>query len=194
MKRSLFASVFVTAGLAWTACVGLPVVAAGQEPQGSAAPARDQEQNGPARRIDQAILAYESRADQELDQTRKDIARLQKELGDMVELQFGLAISLAELQAEMRVQAATAAAADLSAESAGSGASAANQADEQRRLRTLELSRELRAVMENLRGVVSQKRNETDQLIVQLRNLRAEQRRMAADRERNKTTVRRSQD
>src|SRR5262249_43644787 len=95
-----------------------------------------------------------------------------------------MVISLAELQAEMRAQAATA----NQAEGDGheSGASSSNQDQERRRLRAIELTRELRAVQDNLRGLVSQKRNEVDQLVAQLRNFRAQQRQAAADRERNK--------
>jgi hypothetical protein len=194
MVRSFFTSAFVAAGLLWTLCGGSPVMAGGQQPQAGAAPARDDDDSA-ARRIDKAILAYESRVDQEIDQTRKEINRLQKELSEMVELQFGLVIALAELQAEMKAQQLVAVAEREASPSPGeSGAAASNQAEERRRLRCLELNRELRAVLDNLRGMVSQKRSETDQLVLQLRNLRVQQRQLAAEIERGKQPVKPSQD
>jgi hypothetical protein len=179
MNRLGFAFVFVAAGLAWTAIDRSSVLAAGKELQGGTAPGQSDE--GPAKRIDEAIQAYENRANQELEQTRSEIARLQKELGEMVELQFNLVVSVAELQAEMRVQQMAAeSGANDEGQAPGTGSSAAKRDEERRRLRAIELNRELRGVLENLRNVVSQKRNETDQLVLQLRNLRAQQRQMAA--------------
>src|SRR5262249_17953235 len=120
-------------------------------------------------------------------QTRKDIQRLQKELGEMVELQFGLIVSLAELQAEMKVQQSVAAdEAEARASSEADRAGGSRRDGERRRLRPLALDHELRGVMENLRAMAAQKRNETDQLVVQLRSLRAQQRQMAAETERSK--------
>jgi hypothetical protein len=194
MNRSWIASVFAAAALAWTAFDGSDLLAADKEQQAGAAPGRDDE--GPAKRIDEAILAYENRAHQELEHTRTEIAELQKELGELVTLQFGLAVSVAELQAEMRVQQLATSAGVSSGGASGSGSSASNhEADaERRRLRALELNRELRTLLENLRNVVTQKRNETDQLVIHLRTLRARQRQMAADAERGKQPVKPSQD
>jgi hypothetical protein len=182
MNRSLFACVCVAAGLAWTAIDQSSVLAAGKELQGGTAP-----DEGPAKRIDDAIQAYENRTNQELEQTRGEIAKHQKELGEMVELQLGLVVSVAELQAEMRVQQmAVEDEAGGGAPGAGGG-SAPNRDEQRKRLRSIELNRELRGVLENLRNVVSQKRNEIDQLVIQLRNLRTQQRQMAAaEAERNK--------
>jgi hypothetical protein len=75
-----------------------------------------------------------------------------------------------------------------------SSSSSSKNDDDRRRQRAVELNRELRGVLENLRGVVTQKRNETDQLVIQLRTLRAQQRQMAADAERAKQPVKPSQD
>jgi hypothetical protein len=192
MSRLLFASVFVAAGLAWTAFDRSTVLAADKDPQDNAAPSRDDE--GPAKRIDEAIHAYENRADQELERTRTEITRLQKELGEMVQFQIGLTISVAELQVEMRAQQLAASESDASAGAPGAGSPSSEREAERRRLRALELNRELRAVLENLRNVVVQKRNETDQLVLQLRALRAQQRQMAADAARGKPPVKPSQD
>jgi hypothetical protein len=189
MNRLGFAPVFVAAGLAWAALEGSPVLAAGQEKPDAPAPGRDDE--GPGKRIDKAIQAYENRADRELEQTRTDIARLQKELTEIVELQFGLVINVAELQAELKVQQMAAA---QGGDAPDSPSSSSKNDDDRRRQRAVELNRELRAVLENLRGVVTQKRNETDQLIIQLRTLRAQQRQMDADAERAKQPVKPSQD
>jgi hypothetical protein len=192
MNRSWIASVFAAAALAWIAFDGTHLLAADKEQQGGAAAGRNDA--GPAKRIDEAIQAYENRSNQELDQTRTEITRLQKELGELVELQFGLAISVVELQAEMRAQQLAASAGDSGGGATGSGSSASNQDAERRRLRTLELNRELRALLENLRNVVNQKRNETDQLVIQLRTLRTQQRQAAAALEQGKLPVKPSQD
>ena len=179
MRRLGFAFVVVAAGLAWAAIDRSSVRAAGKELQGGAG-----SEEGPAKRIDEAIQAYENRANQELEHTRSEITRLQKELGELVELQFSLGISVAELQAEMRAQQLVEeneANGQGQGQGSGGGNSASKRDEDRRRLRAIELNRELRGVLENLRNVATQKRNEIDQLVIQLRNLRTQQRQMAAD-------------
>jgi hypothetical protein len=134
----------------------------------------------PGRRIDKAIAAYENRADQELDQVRKEITRLRKELSDLSELQNDLAMSLAEIQAEIRVLAATRPQGGGDDAGPGSASASAISPQERQRLRCTELARELRQVQENLRALVQQKRTETDQVVIQLRSLRGQQRQMTA--------------
>jgi len=189
MNRRLLASMLVGLGLTWGAYALAPAFgddkADKQTKAGSSEKAGDADQD-PAKRIDKAIQSYESRAEQELDQTRKEIVRLRKELTELVELQNDMAISLAELQAEQRIQAA-----DDAASAGGNGradSESSNNDKERQRLRDLELNRELRQVQDSLRSVVQQKRNETDQLVAQLRNIRAQQRQVAAEREKNKPT------
>jgi len=171
----------------------LAVYAADKEPQAGSTRTRDEGDENPATRIDKAIQNYESRAEQELDQTRKEITRLRKELSELVELQNDMAVSVAELQAELRVQATANEDADGSDDNSDSEKSS-NAEQERKRLRAMELNRELRQVQENLRNLVVQKRNDTDQLVAQLRNIRNQQRQMAAERERSKPAVSPSKD
>jgi hypothetical protein len=183
MTRSLL--VLLTAGTAlvwnlWTSPAAPAADQPGKPGEATAAQARDDEETDPTKRIDKAIAAYERRADQELDLTRKEITRLRKELGELGELQYDLAISLAELQAEIRVMASV----DRTTDGDGNPTAPAQSAssEERQRLRSIELARELRQVQENLRALVQQKRSETDHLVIQLRNLRAQQRQIAAER------------
>jgi hypothetical protein len=184
MTRSLLVLMTVGTGLAWSVWTSPIVRAAGQPEKpapSTSAQARDDEETDPTKRIDKAIAAYERRADQELELTRKEITRLRKELGELSELQYDLAVSLAELQAEIRVMASLDRTTDGDGNPIAPPQSAAS-AEERQRLRCIELARELRQVQENLRGLVQQKRGETDQLVIQLRNLRAQQRLVASPR------------
>jgi len=162
--------------------------------QPSAPQGREAGETDPARRIDKAIAAYESRADQELDQIRKDVTRLRKELSELGDLQIDLTLSLAELQAEIRVLATPRSAAGGDDSSPGSSATPTSSTQERQRLRCLELARELRQVQETLRTLVQQKRNETDQVIIQLRNLRTQQRQMTTEAAQNAQAAKPSQD
>jgi hypothetical protein len=146
----------------------------------SASPRSENSELDPAQRIDKAIAAYELRSDQDLDLIRREIARQRKELTELSDLQIDLAVSLAELQAEIRVLA-TSRGAVSGDDSPSAAAAATNTPQERQRLRAIELARELRNVQESLRALVQQKRNETDQVVIQLRNLRAQQRQMTAD-------------
>jgi hypothetical protein len=189
MSRFLLASAVVGLGLACGALALAPDRASAQQAKGSrtgSSQDRDDGREDPVKRIDKAIESYESRANQDLDQTRKDIDRMRKELGDLVELQLDLAISLAELQAELRAQMVPVASESNDGDNSSSGQPSSNTIQERQRVRAMELARELRQVQDSLRNLVAQKRNETDQLVVQLRNLRAQQRQIESEREKSK--------
>jgi hypothetical protein len=166
----------VLAGGVWAQAPSPGSDRSGGESQPGAGSPGENGATDPAQRIDKAIQAYECRADQELSQTRTEIARLRKELNEYSELQYDLAISLAELQAVLRVQSALGNGADGDGTPAGPATASPTATQERQRLRTLELARELRQVQENLRSLVQQKKGETDQLVAQLRNLRTQQR------------------
>jgi hypothetical protein len=192
MSRWTLASIIVGTGIACGALALAPAVAqdkADKETQSKSSQDRDSGQGDPEKRVDKAIESYEGRVDQDLEQARKDIDRLHKELSELGELQFTLAISLAELQAEMRAQSASdrGEGGGTAASSEGSDSEKKSSSEDQarHRLRTIELTRELRQVQENLRSLVQQRRNETDQFVAQLRNLRTQQRQAASERERN---------
>jgi hypothetical protein len=179
----------VGTGLAFVTSAAAPAFASEgreKEPQAGSSQNRDEGAESPSKRIDKAIEDYESRSEQGLDQTRKEISRLRKELGELVELQFDLTLSLAEMRAEMRAPASDAGARAGNGGKPGSGQAPSPEEQERKRLRALELDRELRAVQEGLRAVVQQKRAETDQLISQVRNLRAQQRQIESDRAQGK--------
>src|SRR5687767_10545890 len=57
----------------------------------------------PSQRIDKALQAYRQRLGQSQDHTRKEIDRLRKELVELIDLRYDMAISLAELRADMSV-------------------------------------------------------------------------------------------
>jgi hypothetical protein len=197
MSRWLLASIIVGTGIACGAFALAPVVAedkADKETQAKASQGREAGEENPEKRVDKAIQSYESRADQELEQARKDIDRLRKELSELAELQFSMAISLAELQAEIRAQAAVDNGAAGVADSSDSEKASSTVDQTRQRLRTIELTKELRQLQDNLRSLVQQKRNETDQFVAQLRILRAQQRQEAAERERSKQAANPSRD
>jgi hypothetical protein len=188
MRRWSLASMIVGMGIACGAFAPAAAVAGDapdKETQAKASQGREAGEENPEKRVDKAIQSYESRADQDLEQTRKDIDRLQKELTELIDLQFTLAVSLAELQAEMKADAVIDNGADASSNGTDSGKEGTADQARQRR-RTIELTRELRQLQDNLRAVVQQKRNETDQFVAQMRNLRSQQRQAAAERERIK--------
>jgi hypothetical protein len=163
MSRWWFASMVVGTGLAWSVLACAPTRAQDKPPAPAGAPPeRSDAVEGAEKRIDQAIQKLESRADQELDQSRKELEQMRQELRDLNELHFDLGISMAELQAELAVKKAHRHATDGGAE------------QERQRTRVIELCRELRRAKENLRSVVQQKKDETEQQVLQLRNLRAQ--------------------
>jgi len=175
MSRWWFASMVVGTGLAWSVLAWAPTRAQDKPPPAPAgAPAeRSDAVEGAEKRIDKAIQKFESRADQELDQSRKELDQMRQELRDLNELQFDLEISMAELQAELAVKKAHRHDTDGGGPRSGSEPSSAAE-QERQRTRVIELGRELRRVKENLRGVVQQKKDETEQQVLQLRNLRAQ--------------------
>jgi hypothetical protein len=189
MSRWSIASILVGAGLVFGLSGRTTALAdekGAKEAEARPSQAQAQAQAGdddPEKRVDKAIEKYESKADEDLEQTRKEIARSQKELSELFELNFSMAVSLAELQAELRVQSADNNAGGGDDSDSGKAKAAAQ---ERQRIRTLELTRELRQVNDALRSMVQQKRNETDQFVAQLRALRAQQRQLASERERNR--------
>jgi hypothetical protein len=162
----------------------LPTCVAADDPQkpapSNSSQGRDDDETNPSKRIDKAIEAYERRADSELEQVRKEILKSRRELSELNDLQYDLAISLAELQAELRVMVVRDRATDGDGNPVSPGQSTSTE--ERQRLRAIELARELRQVQETLRSLVQQKRSETDQLVLQLRNLRSQQRQLASQR------------
>jgi hypothetical protein len=190
MSRWLLASMIAAVGITWAAVAPAPACADEKEKKASQSDSsrgRDDDEANPEKRIDKAIQTYESRADQELDQTRKEVHRLRKELSEMTDLYFDMVVSLAELRAQLSVQAAedNGSPGDDKANSE-SGSTSSGAEKERQRLRAMELNRELCQLQDNLRNAVQQRRNEIEQIVTALRNHRAQQKQAASDRERNK--------
>jgi hypothetical protein len=99
MRRWLLALMIVGLGTDCRVFAPAPALAAGKDAPSGASQDRQDGENDPAKRIDKAIQDYENRADQELHQVRKEITLLRKELGELSELQYDMAVSLAEMQA-----------------------------------------------------------------------------------------------
>jgi chromosome segregation ATPase len=99
---------------------------------------------------------YRERIGQTNEQTRKEVERTVKELTEVTELRFQMALALANLRARSVV--------------AGSDAEAVN--------------RELKAVLAQVRNELEQTRSQTEQIAAQLKGLREQLARMKEDRER----------
>jgi hypothetical protein len=194
MNRRWLAALLIGTGLACGASVLAPALAqdkANQKPNSSSARNQDNDADDSAQKIDKTIQAYQSRSVQDLDQTRKDLDRMRKELRELIELRIDMAISAAELRADAVNQGYPRGNTSF----AGYPGSAENQAGEKsgrdrQNQEAAAMNQELRQVQELLRSEIQQARTQTDQLVAQLRELRAQQRQrqeqMKAEQERNK--------
>src|SRR5436305_837769 len=92
-------TLIVATGLA---CGALTMAAAPAQDKGDSQPdpgsprGRDAGAEDTAQRIDKAIRAYQDRAARDLEQTRKELDRMRKELGELTELRLDMAIAAAE--------------------------------------------------------------------------------------------------
>ena len=119
----------------------------------------------PSQKVDKTLQTYRQRLGQDQEHTRKDIERLRKELVELIELRYDMAISHAELPpADMALQ---------SIQATGVGAAGAvtegGQTDERQAARADALHRELLSVVQTLNSDVGQARNGIEQLASQLR-------------------------
>jgi TolA-binding protein len=183
MNRRWLAALLITTGLACGASVLAPALAQDNANPNSAGDS--------AQKIDKAIQAYQNRSVQDLEQTRKDLDRLRRELRELIELRLDMAISAAELRANV----ANSWNPRGSSSFAGYPGSAENQAVEKsekdrQSQEAATLNQELRQVQELLRSELQQARTQADQLVAQLRDLRAQQRQrqeqIKAEQERNR--------
>jgi hypothetical protein len=119
MRRTLTASLAVGLGLAcgivfWAPAWGQQGQSSGQgasERGQQAASRSDQEREDSAdettRKIDQALRSFEQYRDRSgpnLEQARKEIDRLREELTELIKIRYDLALSLAEIRAEVMAQ------------------------------------------------------------------------------------------
>ncbi len=179
MSRWLLASLVGGLGLACAAfspALTLAQDRSNKERESSASRDRDDASENPSAKIDKAIRVYENRTEQELDQARKDVDRLRKELSELIELRIDMAIALAQLRAEINAPEADSSAGNSNTTSASQSPSTGGSEISQRRQRAAELTRELRQLQDSLRAEVQQTRTQADQWVEQLRALRVQQR------------------
>lgn len=223
MNRPLFASWAVALGVACGVSALAPALAQegrGGNDRGPSAAGRhsdqdrdrddDRDRDGATERINKAIQTYESYREKmgpNVDQTRKEIDRLRDELEELVKLRSDMAISLAEIRADMAtshmagpvvVTGGPQPGGQFAGQQFAYGAAPPGSAgrpqelsrEDRQRMRREALNQELRQVQEQLRMEVDQTRGQTDQLVGQIRDLRAQQRQaheqMRAEQERQR--------
>jgi hypothetical protein len=199
MNRRWLSALLIGTGLACGASVLAPALAQDEANQKSNSSSARNQDNEAAQKIDKTIQAYQSRSVQDLDQTRKDLDRMRKELRELLELRIDMAISAAELRADVMNPGYPRG--NTSSASAGYPGSAENQAGEKserdrQNQEAAAVTQELRQVQDLLRSEIQQARNQTDQFVAQLRDLRAQyrqrQEQMKAEQERNRSQSNRS--
>ncbi len=189
MRRQLLASLIAGSGVAFVASTLAPTFA--QEDKNRARPdtqtSRDSSSDETAQRVDKAIQAYQNRTNQELEDTRKGIDRMRKELSEATDSRIDMAIALAELRADSGVRS-NGPGVPGSPRALGSypspgggpgpnpGANDSGSDTERQQRRASVLNQELRQVAELLHNELQQERSQTDQLVSQLRALRAQNR------------------
>jgi polyhydroxyalkanoate synthesis regulator phasin len=130
--------------------------------------------------IDKALQAYEERMDRNLDQCRKELDQMKKELHDLIDLRINMALSVAELRAKSQMQgggfgggpyASQRPVADGSgyrpvAEGSRGGGSMRGDGEG--------LTRELQQIHNQLRSEIDQQQGQVTQLAAQLRGMQAQ--------------------
>jgi hypothetical protein len=189
MDHRLIASLIVGTGLA--CALNSPVAAQAQDKGTESKKSDTSRERGDSGevsegKIDKAIEVYESRTEEDLDQTRKDIERLRKQLEELNDMRLDMVMAVAQLRADLTAHAAVAQ--QSGSDSADQDSDSASK--ERKRVRAIELSREYRQIQELLRNEVQQAKGSTEQFVALLRSLRAQQRQrdeqLKAERERRK--------
>jgi len=194
MNRRLLAALLIGTGLACGAWALAPALAQDKENKKSESGSSRDQDNGAddsAQKIDKTIQAYQNRSVQDLEQTRKDLDRMRKELRELVEVRFDMAIAAAEIRAETGGSGLPGAFGSPAGFQGSAGFQAAASSGKDRQTQgAAAMNQELRQVQELLRSEIQQARTQTDQLVAQLRDLRAQQRQRheqtKAEQERNK--------
>lgn len=212
MKRPLFASWAVALGVACGVSALAPALAQerGGNDRGQTNSERtsnrdrdrdeDRDRDGASERINRALQSYESyreKAGPNVEQTRKEIDRLRDELEELTKLRTDMAVSLAEIRADMASHQFMAGPAMQPGGPQGGAPGFAGQhvlyagapqgsaarftepsREERQRLRREALNHELRQVQEQLRMEVDQAQGHADQLVAQIRDMRSQERQM----------------
>ena len=136
--------------------------------------------------IDKALEAYESRSGHNLDQCRKEMEALKKELHELIDLRINMALSLAEIRAKaapatgasaggipVHPQAKHYAGSNYPGASAG-GSPYARPGGRPQSSSSI-LGNELQQLHAQLRAEVDQQQNQVSQLVAQLRALQSQE-------------------
>jgi len=137
--------------------------------------------------IEKALEAYESRSGRNLDQCRKEMEALKKELHELIDLRINMALSLAEIRAKAasttsapaaggipgQMQAKRYAGSNYPGASAGGSPFARPGGRPQSSSSTL--GNELQQLHAQLRAEVDQQQNQVSQLVAQLRALQPQE-------------------
>jgi len=103
--------------------------------------------------IDKALRAYDERMGRNVENCRKEMDEMKKELHDLIDLRINMAISLAEARAKMQ--------------SPGESA----QGGDEKHGQDVGMARELQQLHGQLRSEIDQQQNQITQLVSQLRGL-----------------------
>jgi archaellum component FlaC len=169
--------------------------------QAQSRPGHDQNQNrdrldqDASERIDKALQTYQTyreRKEPNVDQMRKEIEELSNELRDLVKLRVDMAVSLAEIRADVQASGTSMPGmppqglpihpgpggpqANFSGQTQGTGEQLTK--DDSRALRKEYLARELKRLEDQLRQEIEQAQSHADHLVAEIRDLRAHQRQM----------------
>jgi hypothetical protein len=133
--------------------------------------------------VNSALQAYEERMGRNLEQCRKELDQMKKELHDLIDLRIKVAMSLAELRVKKQPQGGIAypGAGAQYATSRGyagfsGGGGQAPQGGEDKHRRAAALANELQQLHNQLRAEVDQQRNQIAQLVDQVRALQHQDR------------------
>jgi hypothetical protein len=180
MKPRLMAYVAL-ASLATGAAAISSKMALAQGGRGSQGQQSEQDRGGRggqlSEQIDKALQAYQERMDKNLDQCRKELGQMKKELHELIDLRIDMALSLAELRARAQMQGGGFAGAPYAsfrpaAEAEGYRPIAEGGRGGGHRLVDAEgLKRELEQLHGQLRSEIDQQQREIAQLAAQLRGL-----------------------
>jgi len=164
----------------------------------------DDGSSDPSQKVDRALQTYRQRMGQNQEHTRKDIDRLRKELTELTDLRYDMAISLAELRADMTAQAMLPGQGGLgggfrslqatggsegaggqggAGQGTGDNQAQGGQMDERQAARADALHRELQVVLQQLNSDVNQARTAVEGLATQLQTQREQQRQAQQQRQ-----------
>jgi TolA-binding protein len=186
MRLSAKTMVRALPGLVLGLTVACGLAAWGQEPSKDG---QDRDRGGasssPSKDLDKALQSfqqYRENASKIAEQSQKDIERMVRELNDLTEMRFKMAVALASQRSEEPGPSEPGFGAPAGSAAQGQ-ASASKDADKEASIRKCEnLCRELEQIQNQLRAELTQSRAQAEMLASQIRGLREQQRAQQAQR------------